>query len=43
MKDTEYFQKIVKKGLKSKLELDLVDEFLLGKDLSKYAEPHGNK
>jgi hypothetical protein len=42
MKDQDFFNNIVKPFLSSKIEKTLVDEFLLGQDLSSYAQPHSN-
>jgi len=40
MKDKVYFEKVVKKALKCKIEKGLVDKFLLGLDISEYGLPN---
>ena len=40
MKDKEYFKAIVEPFIKDKIEKTLVDEFLLGQDISHYAISH---
>lgn len=39
MKDPVYFEKVVKEHLRNKVERRIVDEFLLGNDITKFASP----
>ncbi len=38
-RDKKFFEKVIKPGISNKVKKDFVDEWLLGLDLSKYAQP----